>query len=231
MEWYRGARLTNMAAVYEVWIKKTHKETWSPMLYDSVLVMFWTIPRVLEPQSPVKVHMLGPRKLLLSVNETGNFMLKVKYRELVAAIGVVFKDLETGQFLDRDILSKPVVPSTWKKELVSTVYILDFLDDGPPHPHARAHSTWVTDPNSPPSGRAVGEGERLTSDAPHNGGRHPPRGRPSATPTASNAGPQGRTLWGRCWVPTPAPMTPGTHGSRNPGRPPQKTGGRGRDSA
>ena len=29
---------------------------------------------------------------------------------------------------------------------------------GPPHPHGRAHSTWVADPNSPPSGRAVGGG-------------------------------------------------------------------------
>ena len=29
---------------------------------------------------------------------------------------------------------------------------------GPPHPHTRAHSMWVTDPNSPPSGRAVGGG-------------------------------------------------------------------------
>ena len=140
---------------------------------------------------------------------------------------------------------------------------------GPPHPHARAHSTWVADPNSPPNGRAVGggtapdprrpsqwwkappqgtpfrhphseqrqparahavgpvlgphartnrtrdtrdaepwllapedgrpgEGQRLTPGAPCNGGKHPPRGRPSATPTASNAGPQGRTMWGRC---------------------------------
>ena len=173
---------------------------------------------------------------------------------------------------------------------------------GPPHPHHRAHSTWVADPNSPPSGRAVGggtapdlrrpsqwwtsppprtpfrhphseqhrparaqavasvlgphartdrtrdtrvaeprlrapedgrpgEGQRLTPDAPHNGGRQPPRGRPSATPTASNAGPQGRTLWGRCWVPAPAPTAPGTHGSRNSGRLLRRTGGRGRDSA
>ena len=30
--------------------------------------------------------------------------------------------------------------------------------DGPPHPHARACSTRVTDPNNPPSGRAVGGG-------------------------------------------------------------------------
>ena len=30
--------------------------------------------------------------------------------------------------------------------------------DGPPHPHARARSTQVTDPNNPPSARAVGGG-------------------------------------------------------------------------
>ena len=29
---------------------------------------------------------------------------------------------------------------------------------GPPHPHTRAHGTWVADPNGPPSGRAVGGG-------------------------------------------------------------------------
>ena len=173
---------------------------------------------------------------------------------------------------------------------------------GPPHPHTCAHSTWLADPNSPPSGRAIrggtapdlrrpsqwwkapppgtplrhphseqrrpavgnavgpvlgphaptdrtrdtrvaeprlpapgdgrpGEGQPLTPDAPHNDGRHPPWGPPSATATASNAGPQGRTLWGRYWVPTPAPTAPGTHGSRNPGCPLQRTGGRGRDSA
>ena len=96
-----------------------------------------------------------------------------------------------------------------------------------PAPTARG---WRT-PTARPVGGQSGEGQGLTTDAPHNGGRHPPRGRPSATPTASNAGPQGRTLWGRCGVPTPAPTSPGTHGSRNPGRPPQRTGGLGRDSA
>ena len=96
-----------------------------------------------------------------------------------------------------------------------------------PRPTARG---WRT-PTARPVGGQSGEGQRLTSDAPHNGGRHPPRGRPSATPTASNAGPQGRTLWGRCWVPRPAPTAPGTHGSRNPGCPLQRTGGRGKDSA
>ena len=101
-----------------------------------------------------------------------------------------------------------------------------------PHTHTPAPTAreWRTPTARPVSGQS-GEGQRLTSDAPHNGGRHPPRGRPSATPTASNAGPQGRTLWGRCWVPTPAPSAPGTHGSRNPGCPLQRTGGLGRDSA
>ena len=101
-----------------------------------------------------------------------------------------------------------------------------------PHTHTPAPTArgWLT-PTARPVGGHSGEGQRLTSDAPHNGGRHPPWGRPSATPTASNAGPQGCMLWGRCWVPTPAPTAPGTHGSRNPGCPLQRTGGRGRDSA
>ena len=54
--------LTNMSAVYEVWIKKTHKETWSLMLYASVLATFWTILGVLPGQSPVKIYVLGPSK-------------------------------------------------------------------------------------------------------------------------------------------------------------------------
>ena len=102
-----------------------------------------------------------------------------------------------------------------------------------PHSHtpATAACGWQT-PTTRAVGGQSGEGQRLTPDAPHNGGRHPPpQGRPSATPTASNAGPQGRTLWGRCWVPTPAPTAPGTHGSRNPGYPLQRTGGHGRDGA
>ena len=101
-----------------------------------------------------------------------------------------------------------------------------------PHTHTAAPTArgWRT-PTARPVGRQLAEGQRLTSDAPHNGGRHPPRGRLFATPTASNACPQGRMLWGRCWVPTPAPTAPGTHGSRNPGCPLQRTGGWGRDSA
>ena len=50
-----------------------------------------------------------------------------------------------------------------------------------PHTHTSAPTAcgWRT-PTARPSGGQSGEGERLTSDAPHNGGRHPPRGRHSA---------------------------------------------------
>ena len=112
VEWYRGANLTNMSAVYEVWIEKTHKQTRSAMLYASVLAMLWTVPGVLQSQSPVKIHVLGPSKLALGLTEIGHSLLKTRYRELVAAIGAVFKYLKTGQFLDQDIISKPAIPST-----------------------------------------------------------------------------------------------------------------------
>ena len=101
-----------------------------------------------------------------------------------------------------------------------------------PHTHTPAPTArWWRTPTARPVDGQSGEGERLTSDAPHSGGRHPPRGRPSATPTASNAGLQGCTLWNRCWVPTPTPTAPGTHGSQYPGCPPQRTGGRGSNGA
>ena len=96
-----------------------------------------------------------------------------------------------------------------------------------PAPTARGQRA----PAARAEGGQPGEGQRLTSDAPNNGGRQPLQGRPTATLTARNAGPQGHAPWGRCWVPTPAPTAPGTHGSRNPGCPLQRTGGWGRDSA
>ena len=102
-------------------------------------------------------------------------------------------------------------------------------------PHARTDRTRDTRVAEPwlhaPEDERPGKGQRLTPGAPHNGGRHPRRGRPSATPTASNAGPQGHTLWGRCWVHTPASTAPGTRGSQNPGCTLRRTSGRGRDSA
>ena len=99
---------------------------------------------------------------------------------------------------------------------------------GPPHPHTRAHSMWVADPNSPPSGRAVRGGGAPDHRRPSQRWKAPPRERPSATPTASNAGPQGRTLWGRCWAPRPHRPHPGHTGRGTPAaRPRGRAAGRG----
>ena len=103
---------------------------------------------------------------------------------------------------------------------------------GPPHPHTRARSTWVVDPNSPPSRLAVGGGTAPDLRRPTQWWKATPPG-VTLPPPPQRATParKGRTLWGRCWVPTPAPTAPGTHGSRNPGCPLQRTGSRRRDSA
>ena len=53
---------------------------------------------------------------------------------------------------------------------------------GPPHPHIRAHSTWVTDPNSPPSGRAVGRGKVPDLRRPSQWWKAPPPGTPFRHP-------------------------------------------------
>ena len=49
---------------------------------------------------------------------------------------------------------------------------------GPPHPHTRANSTWVADPNSPPSGRAVGGGTAPGLRRPPKWWKAPPPGTP-----------------------------------------------------
>ena len=54
--------------------------------------------------------------------------------------------------------------------------------DGPPQPHARARSTWVADPNSPPSGRAVGEGTAPDLRRPSQRWKAPPPGTPFRQP-------------------------------------------------
>ena len=47
---------------------------------------------------------------------------------------------------------------------------------GPQHPHARPHSTWVVDPNSPPSGQAVGGGGAPAIRRPSQQWKAPPPG-------------------------------------------------------
>ena len=60
-----------------------------------------------------------------------------------------------------------------------------------PHTHTSAPTArgWRT-PTARPVGGQSGEGERLTSDAPHNGGRHPPPGTPFRHPHSEQHRPE-----------------------------------------
>ena len=115
---------------------------------------------------------------------------------------------------------------------------------GPQHPHTRAHSTWVADPNSPPSGRAVRGGTAPDLRRPSQWCKAPPPGTPFCHPHSEQRrparahavgpllGPHARTdrTWdtrvAEPWLPAPEDGRPG-EGQRltpdaphNGGRPP-----------
>ena len=101
-------------------------------------------------------------------------------------------------------------------------------------PHARTHrtrDTRVAEPRLPaPEDGRPGEGQRLTPDAPCNGGRPPPpRGHPPTTPAARSPHRACRPR-GQCWAPTPTHPRP-QHVGGGPQQPAQWAGSRGRDSA
>ena len=60
---------------------------------------------------------------------------------------------------------------------------------GPPHPHTRAHSTWVADPNGPPSGGAVGGGGAPDLRPPSQRWKAPPPGTPFRRPHSEQSRP------------------------------------------
>ena len=117
---------------------------------------------------------------------------------------------------------------------------------GPPHPQTRTHSTWVADPNSPPSGRAVGGGTAPDPRRPSQWWKAPPPGTPFRHPHSEQRlparaqavgtvlGPHARTDRTRDtrdaepWLPAPEDgrlgegqrLTPGT--PHNGGRPPPR---------
>ena len=113
-----------------------------------------------------------------------------------------------------------------------------------PHPHTRAHSTWMADPNSPSSGRAVGRGGAPDLRRPSQWSKARPPGMPFRQPHSEQRwparahavgpvlGPHARidrtrdTLVAELWLPAPEDGRPG-EGQRltpdaphNGGRPP-----------
>ena len=111
---------------------------------------------------------------------------------------------------------------------------------GPPHPHTRAHSTWVADSNSPPSGRAVGGGTAPDLRRPSQWWKPPPPGTPFRHPhseqrrpptTPASRSPHGACRpRGQCLAPTPTRPRP-QHVGGGLQQPAQWAGSRGRGSA
>ena len=101
-----------------------------------------------------------------------------------------------------------------------------------PHTHTPAPTArgWRT-PTARPVGGQSGEGQRLTSDAPHKRGRHPPLGMPFRHPHSEQRRPARAHAVGPVLGPHARTDRTQDTGSRNPGRPLQRTGDRGRDSA
>ena len=102
---------------------------------------------------------------------------------------------------------------------------------GPQARTDRTQDTPVAEPRLPaPEDGQPGEGQRLTPDAPHSGGRpSPTRGRPPTTLAARSAHRACRPR-GQCWDPTSTHPRPQHVGGR-PQQPAQWAGSRGRDSA
>ena len=98
-----------------------------------------------------------------------------------------------------------------------------------PHTHTPAPTArgWRT-PTARQAGGQSGEGRRLASDIPRNGGRHPPPGTPSRHPHSEQS--KGARCGAGAGSPHPHRPHPGQHGSRNPGCQLQRTGSRGRES-
>ena len=87
-----------------------------------------------------------------------------------------------------------------------------------PHNHTPAPTAcgWRT-PTARPKGQQSGEGERLTTDAPHNGGRHPPPG-DALQPPPQRATParKGARCGAGAGSPRPHRPHPGHTGGRTP---------------
>ena len=95
---------------------------------------------------------------------------------------------------------------------------------GPPHPHTRAHSTWVADPNSPPSGRAVGGGTAPDLRRPSQWWKAPPPG-DALPPSPQRATPARKGARRGAGAGSPRPHRPhpghtgrGTQATRSRGR-------------
>ena len=121
---------------------------------------------------------------------------------------------------------------------------------GPPHPHIRAHSTWVADPDSSPRGRTAGGGRVPALRLPSQRQKAPPSGTPFRQPHSAqrrlaraqavgpvlgphaNDNPSQETWAAEPWLPAPRDgqaTPPGTHTTGTALRGPQARTNRARE--
>ena len=74
---------------------------------------------------------------------------------------------------------------------------------GPPHPHTRAHSTWVVDPDRPSGGRAARGGEAPDLRRPSQRRKVPPPRTPFRHPDSAQCRPAGAHAVGQVQGPHP----------------------------
>ena len=102
---------------------------------------------------------------------------------------------------------------------------------GLPHPHTRAHSTWVADPNSPPQWAGTRGRDRAWPQTPLTMMEGTPPGTPFRHPHSEQRRPAGAHAVGPVLGPHARTDRTRDTGSWNPGCPLQRAGGRGRGSA
>ena len=105
--------------------RQKYRDKWAPFMFMSMLSIFWGIPVVMTPLSCVRISILGPTKLRVSLTDQGWHVFKSKCRELSHAIGISFKDSSTRQSLKADDTTRPTTPSDCNTSDVSTAYIVD----------------------------------------------------------------------------------------------------------
>ena len=125
ISWYRGADDVRFSRAFDGFIKKEYWNKWAPFMFMSVLSILWSIRDVMTREWCVRISVLGPTKVQISLTDQGLKILKTKYRETSHAIGISFKVSATGQFQTADETTRPTIHNDWKASEVPRAYILD----------------------------------------------------------------------------------------------------------
>ena len=98
ISWYRGGDDVRFWRAYDGFITKEYRDKWAPFMFMPVLSIFLDTLDGMIPESCVRISLLGSTKLRISLTDQGWTIFKAKYREVLHAIRISFKDSSRGQF-------------------------------------------------------------------------------------------------------------------------------------